>query len=297
MAAKDESKPTPTKPTSSLTIKLMVSKKNRRIMYAEAGKDFVDMLCSFLTLPTGVIAKLALRSDTTAKPCCITNLYNSVEALSDSLFKADKSVLLGQKVFSTIYTNDVLNIDAPAPPVAAKPTEPPKYYVCSNAGSTSYKHYLSPQSAAVRCPCGSYVNREVYFVDRPAESTPQLVVPGNAQGYVKKRANFVITDDLSVIPVDSTATIVNLWNKIQVKEPTELEEKNVTVGAAEVLGLLKAAMTSTTALNDVFKVETKPVSSGSPMDTESARGAFQEFLLKLMKEEPKIFAKTFTNTA
>ncbi|TJX41550.1 DUF674 domain-containing protein, partial [Soehngenia saccharolytica] len=175
--------------------------------------------------------------------------------------------------------------------------EPPKYYICSNAGSTSYKHYLSPQSGTVRCPCGYYVNREVYFVDRPADSTPQPAVTPTAQGYVKKRANFVITDDLSVLPVDSTATIVNLWNKLQVKEPTELEEKNVTVGAAEVLGLLKAAMVSTTALNDVFKVETKPISSTVPMDTDSARAVFQEFLLKLMKEDPKLFAKTFASTA
>lgn len=215
MATDNESKPTPTKPTSSLTIKLMVNKKNRRVMYAEAGKDFVDMLCSFLTLPTGLVAKLALRGDTTTKPCCITNLYNSVEALPGSPMKADKSALLGQKLFSTIYTNETLNIEAPSPPAVAKPAEPPKYYVCSNAGASSYKHYLSPLSGAVKCPCGYYVNREVYFVDRPADSTPQPVVPATTQGYVKKRANFVITDDLSVLPVDSTATIVNLWNKFK----------------------------------------------------------------------------------
>lgn len=34
----------------------MVDKERKKVLYAEAGKDFVDVLFSFLTLPLGTIA-------------------------------------------------------------------------------------------------------------------------------------------------------------------------------------------------------------------------------------------------
>lgn len=218
-------------PKLSIAIKLMINKRYRRIMYAEAGKEFVDLLMSILTLPTGSIAKLALRNDPSANSTtCITNLYNSVENLPDYLMKSDKSILLDPKVVSTTYTTEILNIQIPPPP-PPKPAQPPKYYVCFNAGSSGYMHSLSTQSGTVKCPCGYSVNREVSFVDSASESKQE---PAAQTGYVKKNANFVITDDLSIIPVNSTATIVNLWNKTGIKEPTELEERNITIGANEV---------------------------------------------------------------
>ncbi|KAH9317297.1 hypothetical protein KI387_019066, partial [Taxus chinensis] len=56
-----------------------------------------------------------------------------------------------------------------------------------------------------------------------------------------------------------------------------------------VMGLLKAAMLSNTALNDVFKPETKySASPMAAMDTDSARAAFQDLLLKLLKEDHKL---------
>jgi len=241
-APQSESTPKP-KAANSMTIKLMVNKRSRKILYAEAGKDFVDLLFSFLVLPTGAIAKQALVSKVTKKEedqtkvPCITNLYKSVESLSALLMKADKAVLLNPKVVSTTYTNDILCIQSPPPPAA-----PPGYYVCNNASSTYYinsgfystastTHNLSTQSGSSTCSCGSLVNREVKLV----EKAPVPVLP---KGYVKKTANFVITDDLSVIPVNSTATIVQLWNKLDVKEPTELEERNVTVGQNEVINFV-----------------------------------------------------------
>jgi hypothetical protein len=291
-APQSESTPKP-KAANSMTIKLMVNKRSRKILYAEAGKDFVDLLFSFLVLPTGAIAKQALVSKVTKKEedqtkvPCITNLYKSVESLSALLMKADKAVLLNPKVVSTTYTNDILCIQSPPPPAA-----PPRYYVCNNAnanasstyfmGSGVYStastiHNLSTQSGSSTCSCGSLVNREVKLV----EKAPVPVLP---KGYVKKTANFVITDDLSVIPVNSTATIVQLWNKLDVKEPTELEERNVTVGQNEVMGLLKAAMVSHTALNDVFRAQPE---YSSPLDMETTGISVQELLIKLLTEGQK----------
>lgn len=281
MAAGDqsESKPKP------MTITLMVAKKGRKIMYAEAGKDFVDLLFSFLMIPAGAIAKQALVSKGTkgedqTKTCCIKNLYESVQNLAPSLLKADKEILLDPKVFSTAYTNDTLGIQAPPRP---KPEAPPRYFMCSNFASRyhSHPHSISTSCGTVACSsCGSLVNREVKFIDKPPEPAKDPV----PKGFVKKSANFVITDDLSVIPVNSTATIVQLWNKLDVKEPTELEERNVTVGPNEVIGLLRAAMLSTTALNDVFKAGSKYSISA---DMETTGISLQELLLKLLIEDQK----------
>ncbi|MCI54259.1 DUF674 family protein, partial [Trifolium medium] len=41
-----------------ITLRLMVDKENKKVVYAEAGKDFYDVLLSFLTLPLGTIARL-----------------------------------------------------------------------------------------------------------------------------------------------------------------------------------------------------------------------------------------------
>jgi len=283
-ALQSEITPKP-KAANSMTIKLMVNKRSRKILYAEAGKDFVDLLFSFLVLPTGAIAKQALvskvtqKEDDQTKVPCITNLYKSVESMSASLMKTDKAILLDPKVVSTTYTSDTLHIQSPPPP--PPPAAPPRYYVCPYIQSSSYTHSLSTQSGTVTCSCGNWVNREVKLVDNPLAAAKDVVRP---TGYVKKTVNFVITDDLSVIPVNSTATIVQLWNKLDVKEPTELEERNVTVGANEVLGLLKAAMVSNTALNAVFKAEPK---YSTTIDMETTGISMQELLIKLLTESQK----------
>ncbi|KAH9321219.1 hypothetical protein KI387_015858 [Taxus chinensis] len=130
-------------------------------MYAKAGKEAVDMLFNFLVFPAGAIAELSLHgSDTKTKPCCISNLYSNIEALSDLLMKAEKSGLLDPKTFSATYTNDILSIHSPTGPIVAKPTEPPKYYVCTNNGSSGYKHNLNTHNGFCGlCTSGGIQNK------------------------------------------------------------------------------------------------------------------------------------------
>jgi len=258
-------------------------------MYAEAGKDFVDLLFSFLMIPAGAIAKQALVSKGTkgedqTNACCIKNLYESVQNLSPSLLKADKAILLDPKAVSTTYTNDILGIQSPPRP---KPPAPPRYFLCSNSGGrySNLTHSISTECGTVACSsCNGLVNRELKFIDKTPEPAPDPV----PTGYVKKSANFVITDDLSVIPVNSTATIVQLWNKLDVQEPTELEDRTVTVGPNEVIGLLRAAMVSTTALNDVFKASSK---YSTPVDMDTTGISLQELLIKFLIEDQKYRSK------
>lgn len=142
MAADQSETTAKPKASNSITIKLMVSKRSGKIMYVEPGEDFVDLLFSFLVLPSGAIAKQALvskdnkeKDDT--KVGCITNLYKSVESLSASLMKADKAVLLDPEVFSATYTSDTLNIKSSTPAPASK------RYVCPYTGNYGCTHGLS----------------------------------------------------------------------------------------------------------------------------------------------------------
>ncbi|KAF7825582.1 DUF674 family protein [Senna tora] len=48
------------KTPQKISLRLMVDKERNRVIFAEAGKDFVDVLFSFLTLPLGTIARLVL---------------------------------------------------------------------------------------------------------------------------------------------------------------------------------------------------------------------------------------------
>jgi len=43
---------------ATVELKLLIDKETNNVIFAEAGKDFVDILFSFLTLPLGTIARL-----------------------------------------------------------------------------------------------------------------------------------------------------------------------------------------------------------------------------------------------
>ncbi|KAK9059762.1 hypothetical protein SSX86_020466 [Deinandra increscens subsp. villosa] len=44
--------------SSKITLKLLVDKKGQRVLFAEAGKDFVDFLFSLLEIPVGAVFRL-----------------------------------------------------------------------------------------------------------------------------------------------------------------------------------------------------------------------------------------------
>jgi hypothetical protein len=44
-----------------VSLKVIVDRERNKVLYAEAGKDFVDALLSFLTLPLGTIARLVAK--------------------------------------------------------------------------------------------------------------------------------------------------------------------------------------------------------------------------------------------
>uniref|UniRef100_M8BAR8 DUF674 family protein n=1 Tax=Aegilops tauschii TaxID=37682 RepID=M8BAR8_AEGTA len=105
--------------SANLSMKLLVEVDRRgtprRVVYAEAGKDVVDFLLTFLTLPIGTVVKLLRRNSMPMVGCggnhsrlrsnpfpmvgCVGNLYGSVEKLPDDFIchrdaRAAKDTLL-----------------------------------------------------------------------------------------------------------------------------------------------------------------------------------------------------------
>lgn len=244
--------------SNCMDLRLLVNKETQKILYAEAGKDFVDLLFSFLTLPTGSVIKLLSASGRPKKVACITSLYRSVQKLQSVFMNTDKSHLLEPK-FMSPHSSQVLRLTSSPDPTV--------YYVCNSLtarnNSYSYVHYngihnISTHSGGL-CACGQSISYQVQMQNTTKEDTNpnsttekgKIGSEGSGEGYVKETVTFMITDELEISPA-STITSINLLNKLSVKDIADLEERTARVGPTEALDLLGAALVSTTALNDVF---------------------------------------------
>ncbi|KAI3805767.1 hypothetical protein L1987_21653 [Smallanthus sonchifolius] len=69
-------------------LKVFVDKKKKKVMFAEAEQDFVEILFSFLTLPLGTIARLSSKHEATKdiKVGSLNSLYESVKNLDNKHF-------------------------------------------------------------------------------------------------------------------------------------------------------------------------------------------------------------------
>ncbi|RLM65723.1 hypothetical protein C2845_PM16G18590 [Panicum miliaceum] len=79
----------------TIDVMLFVDKEKRRVLFADADKDFVDVLFGWLTLPLGTIVRLLNKR---SQMGCLDQVYSSVEDLSTDYFqtKACKRMLLAQ---------------------------------------------------------------------------------------------------------------------------------------------------------------------------------------------------------
>ncbi|KAI0516446.1 hypothetical protein KFK09_009121 [Dendrobium nobile] len=223
---------------SKITLKLLIDVRSNKVLFGEAGKDFVDFLFSLLTLPLGSVIKLLSPATMIGS---LGKLYQSVENLNEIYLAANKykASLLQPK--ASTYVNNHLLLGTETSNVELK------YYLCT---------YCNRKVATVRntvCPnCKCAMVTEVALVAPPGSTSS--VSSGNAGegvgGFVKGVVTYMITDDLEVTPMSAISSIT-LINRFM-KKDVELEEKVVAVGMEEGLALLKASLDSPTVLTDVF---------------------------------------------
>jgi len=210
---------TSTQAEEHVSMKLLLNEKGNKVLFAEAEKDFVDILCIFLTMPLGTIARLVEKESGIGPVTvgCLNSLYRSVADLDESCFatKTIKPVLLEPINSAEDYCNTLkLNIDD---------TQPTKYFACFN-----YNRCNSPRLSATdklfthKCSCGNVFPVEVFLENF-------------SQGFVNDVATFIITDDLTVIPNCIDYTSFELFQGFGIKNPSSVKEVVLNVTKEKVL--------------------------------------------------------------
>jgi len=196
-------------------LKLLVNKYTNKVIFAEANKDFVDILFSFLLLPLGTIARL-VEKDSNIEPLtigCLHSLYHSVQNLDNHCFctQGFKQLLVQPRNIPEDYCNTLkLNIDDP---------ESKEYFICSK--SDPGYHRLAPFKTELNCSCGSPLTR--------------VFLKHSFSGFVNDNATFVITDDLVVIPNSVSKLNLAVLQNSGIKDPSEVKEMTVNVTKEKVL--------------------------------------------------------------
>ena len=88
-----------TSKTSKVTLKLLIDTKGQRVLFAEAGKDFVDFLFYLLSLRVATVTKLLKKEGDVG---CLTDLYQSLENLNETYMQPNQNKDLTVK--SQIFT-------------------------------------------------------------------------------------------------------------------------------------------------------------------------------------------------
>ncbi|KAG0619677.1 hypothetical protein M758_4G156400 [Ceratodon purpureus] len=176
----------PCKVDPTISVTLLFSKATRQVLCLEAGKDFVDTLMGFLTLPIGCIIKLLEAASMIHRPECklapppsvplvfppglpyspspkktknaagehfamtsIANILDSVVKLNDRAMAADKNCLVDPKPATPFGAGKLLYLNNTPRTSSTRSTQRSggaTYYACGNACS------LYATTSATKCP-------------------------------------------------------------------------------------------------------------------------------------------------
>ena len=206
---------------NKVSLKLMIDTESCRVLYAEAGKEFVDFLLNILTLPIGTFIPLLNREMVGG----LGNIYKSIENLSTTYLQPNlnKNTLLKYKVYISGGTRVPLEL----PNVTS--TTSRRLCVCDNRFCNTVSHLDKNRY----CSCGWHTTGLTYRgPSRPND--PYFTNETESEGgYVEEAVTYMVMDDLAVKPF-STDSIITLLDKLNVKEIGTLSEKEVDLGVDEV---------------------------------------------------------------
>ncbi|CAA7014377.1 unnamed protein product [Microthlaspi erraticum] len=229
--------------SAKFSLKLLIDEKTNKVVLAEAGQDFVDVLMSLLTLPMGKVARLL--ENQKAVLGCYKNLNRSVANMGIDHFETEacKSMLMCPKSTMEIHCSRLkLNMSH---------TNPTNFFVCpklfQTTDSCSSRAYSNFNTS--RCSCGSLMNAQIPV---PEEEQVGEVIGNNADGVlVNCRSSFIVTDDLKV-SVNSIGLVMQALNELGYVDCSDLRETLLDVGFEEVLNLLGCLFTSESPLTCAF---------------------------------------------
>ncbi|XP_050250342.1 uncharacterized protein LOC126697400 isoform X2 [Quercus robur] len=224
----------------TVSLKLVVDTESQRVLYAEAGKEFVDFLIDIIALPVGAFVPL-LNQEMLGG---LGNIYESIENFGTTYLQpnVNKYTLLKYKAFisGSVGTLGLLQL----PNVVTSTSR--KLYRCKSI--TSCQRMWDVRDT--RCPFHMCGTSEASYqgpqrLNNPYSSTEM------EGGYVEEAVTYMVMDDLEVKPL-STLSMITLLDKFNLKEIGTLVEKVVNFGMDEGIKLLRASLLSKSVLTDVF---------------------------------------------
>ncbi|KAL7128772.1 hypothetical protein ABFS83_13G016700 [Erythranthe nasuta] len=212
-----------------MNLKLMVQESTNKLLFAQADDDFVDFLFTLLTVPLGGVLDCVLGSHTNGLKS-IDNLYRSVKTLIDDkyfLAPDTKTRLMKPKLPRGFMSKN------PILPLSEEESVHWLYYNCN----------------ADKKECLSYsdTERKIRIAYPKRESTD----------YVKGPTMYMVSDDLTVKPLSMSYSI-SFLNEMKIPL-SDIKEVEVQIGLQEAISILKASLTSTSALTDGLMIN--PVSN------------------------------------
>ncbi|GLT50896.1 hypothetical protein SLA2020_243510 [Shorea laevis] len=223
---------------AKLSLKLLVDTKSHKVLFAEAGKEFVDFLFSLLSLPIGSVITILSKQGMVGS---LGNLYESVKTLSDTYKQASQVALDALLKPAVVYASAAVPSLLPN----LQMTNSTRFYGCGSWNYSCYNHVTNDPN--VKCPSyGTQMDRALAYVD-----TPNKKSCSTEEGYVKGVVTYMIMDDLEVRPM-STISSITMINKFNIKDIGVLEEKVVDVDMDQGVELLKASLHSKAVLTEVF---------------------------------------------
>ncbi|XP_076949856.1 uncharacterized protein LOC143622660 [Bidens hawaiensis] len=206
--------------STNISIKLLIDVSAKKVLFAEASKEFVDFLFNVLTLPVGTVIKL-LKKDSMVGS--LGKLYDSIENISNTYMQPNQSkdVVLNPKM-----SNCGANVPFLLPNADAAMDK--KFYRCR--GDSSHNYVTHDPTGMCPSNCGYKMSTEVTFV----AGNDAVTVATEGGGFVKGVVTYMVMDDLVVKPM-STISSITMLNTFNVKEIGSLQEKVVSVEMKECL--------------------------------------------------------------
>ncbi|XP_074289568.1 uncharacterized protein LOC141614721 [Silene latifolia] len=200
----------------------------------------------------------------------VGSLYKSVESLSSEFFLAnlDKDVVLKPQFEINVPLLELNEVP---------PQTIPKIYVCE-----CDNEYAS-HDPSVKCPsCRRRIDCEAtYVMPKDAGNINTATRRSGINGYVKEVVTYMVTDNLEVKPL-STISVITLMNKFNVKDVSELVEKEVQVGFTEGLAILKASFEVTNSVLTTLFLDKKKAYKANKVLFAEAGKEFVDFLFHIL---------------
>ncbi|KAL5733330.1 hypothetical protein ACOSQ2_033022 [Xanthoceras sorbifolium] len=175
--------------SSQVKLKLLIDTSNKTVLFAEAGKDFLDFLFYLLSLPVATVVSILNKKGKDLSETYIQQHQNKTSLLNPP---------------SPLSANGT-------PLLLSDQSMTRKVYICSyDSKHLSYPpNYTSPH-------CRRKMTTEGFFVDSAPASTSTTGGSNVEGGFVKGVVTYMVLDNLEVKPVSTTSSIA-LLNEFNVK--------------------------------------------------------------------------------